>query len=185
MNRDVDDRALEEADRLINDPLPFAAELPDVSELDRMLHLLEGDEAYSIRHRPPPPLSTEVGNEQVRAYYQLHPQHPMADDDRARNRRRAAFLILNCAARQSSAFTPQRMESLHRCVFDCDASVRHDLVKAIAKIGSSASAAVVQELARIEPESDMVLAMATLMCKRLGAKGAEQRHAADGATHRR
>lgn len=102
MKRTVD---LDLADRLINGPLPIS-ELPDVSALDESLRRLEADEAYSIRHRRPPPLWTEVGNDAVRTYYAEHSDHPMSNENRARDRRNAAFIVLAFATTQTSAFTP-------------------------------------------------------------------------------
>jgi len=167
MKRTIDAESLAEAERILNSPLPLPAELPSSIELTASLSMLEKDTAYSIQNRPVPPLWTKVGNDAVQAYYRANADHPMADDDRARARRRAAFQILVLARQSPTTFTVPNMTSLHACLFDCDASVRHDLLRAIAFVGSRTSAPAVKELIEHEPESETVLAMATVVHKRL------------------
>lgn len=175
----IDHKKLEEAERILNLPLPIIPqEISELSEspgawpthlrdLDANLELLLKAQPFSIRLQSPPPLWTEVGNQAVRQYYEEHPDHPMADDDHARHRRRAAYKLMFWASVAPGAFTPQRTNALSTCLFDCDASVRHDILRAVAFLKTASTAAALRELLEREPESDTIRAMATVILNRV------------------
>ncbi len=175
----IDPEKLEEAERLLNVPLPIVpqeisalSESPDawpdhLRDLDAALDMLLEAQLFSIRLRSPPPLWTKVGNEAVRQYYEEHPDHPMADDDHARNRRRAAYKLMFWASVAPGAFTPKRTDALCDCLFDCDASVRHDVLRAVAFLGTASAAAALSELLEREPEAESIRVMATVIQNRV------------------
>jgi HEAT repeat protein len=177
----IDPEKLEEAGRILNVPLPVVPQellalsmSPDtwrvhLSELDASLNLLLEAKPFSIRLQPPPPLWTKDGNEVVRQYYEANPDHPLADDDHARARRGAAYKLMFWASVAPDAFTPKRIDALCDCLFDCDAAVRHDVLRAIAFLRTPSVVAVLKELLEREPESDSIRAMATLIQNRLKA----------------
>lgn len=136
--------------------------------LNEALSLLCRDEPFSLRHMNPPPLWTETGSDRVAEWYEAHPDHPMADDDRARARRRAAGEILLWARFVPQAFSPERRKSLNSLLLDCDASVRFDLVRAVGFLGDREAIDALEELARIEPESDDVRDMCLVLLRRFG-----------------
>ena len=175
----IDPKKLEEAERILNAPLPIIpqeisalSESPDawpdhLHDLDANLELISKAQPFSIRLQSPPPLWTEVGNEAVCRYFKDHPDHPMADDDHAGNRRRAAYKLMFWASVAPGAFTPKRTDALCDCLFDCDASVRFDVLRTVAFLKTASAASALNELLEREPESDTIRAMATVILNRL------------------
>jgi HEAT repeat protein len=172
-------KKLEEAERSLNTPLPIVpqeisalSESPEawsnyLRDLDTALDFLLEAQRFSIRLQSPPPLWTEDGDQVFRQYFEEHPDHPLANDDHARHRRRAAYKLMFWASVAPGAFTPQRTNALSTCLFDCDASVRHDILRAVAFLKTASTVAALRELLEREPESDTIRAMATVILNRV------------------
>lgn len=142
--------------------------------LDVALALLAADESYSLRHMPPPPLWTESGNEAGRAWRTANPHHPMADDCRASARREAGCEILTWARFVPQVFSSDRRRTLYRCLLDCDAGIRLDLLRAVGFLGADDAVEALTEFVRFESESPNCKAMAQVLIGRLDRSASAQ-----------
>jgi len=131
--------------------------------LDAALLVLERDDSYSLRRQSPPPLWTEVGNEAYQAWCRTNPDHPTANDDRARASRRAAQELMTWAWCARDALTAERRQRLFRCLVHWDSSVRFDLLRGLGFIADSSALPWLHELLRLERESPNCGAMAAAL----------------------
>ena len=138
--------------------------------LDEALQRLLSDEPYSLRHRQPPPLWTVAGNKAFQEWCAQNPDHPHANDDQSRARRRAANDILLWAWCMPRAFTPERLQVLYRCLTDCDASVRFDLIRAVGFLAPKSAREALSDFLTLEKESPNCKAMAELLLRRLNPR---------------
>lgn len=134
--------------------------------LDEALRILVEDESFSLRHQPPPPLWTDVGEDVCKQWRSQHPEHPMVNHDRASVRRRAAQEIMTWAWCVTDAFTRERINALQFCLPDCDASVRFDLLRAVGFLGHLISSDSLREFLALECESTNCKAMAAFLLAR-------------------
>ena len=90
-----------------------------------------------------------------RAFRQLNPAHPLAEQNRM-CRIAAADRIRDVAAQRATSFPEAALGKIHYLLFDCCGSVRHSLAIALYHAGKHSSVAFLEQLLEEEPNSAIV-----------------------------